>query len=270
MEVIESLENSKIKLAVKLHAKKHRDKENLFLAEGIRLVEMAVKSDWTIRFCIVTEKAASIPRVQSIINEAEEKDVPVYSVNERIYEKACGTVTPQGILAVMKKKTYDLSDIAAKNELILVMDGVQDPGNIGAMIRTADAAGLGGIAALAGSVDVYSEKVVRSSMGSLFNIPMVTGITPEEFVNYAHENGIRMLVTALDNRAKLHYNANYDGACALVFGNEGNGVSDTVLKAADETIFIPMRGGAESLNVSTAASVVVYEALRHRVYSEKD
>ncbi len=267
MELIESLENSKIKLAVKLHSKKYRDREGLFIAEGIRLVEMAVKSSWNIRCCIVTEKALENSRVKAIIDVAEKRAVPVYAVNERIYEKACGTVTPQGILAIMEKKIYALENITAKDSLILVMDGVQDPGNIGAMIRTADAAGLGGIAVLAGSVDVYSEKVVRSSMGSLFNIPVVTGIPAGEFVNYAKEKGLRMLVTALDDRAKLHYQADYEGACALVFGNEGNGVSDTVLQAADETIFIPMRGGAESLNVSTAASVVVYEALRHRHYS---
>lgn len=266
MEVIESLENSKIKLAVKLHSKKYRDKESLFLAEGIRLVEMAVKSDWNIRYCIVTEKAAEVPRVKDIIAQAGQKAIAVYAVNERIYEKACDTVTPQGILAVMEKKIYGLEDLTTKEALILVMDGVQDPGNIGAMIRTADAAGLGGIVALTGSVDVYSEKVVRSSMGSLFNIPMVTGVSEEQFVNHAGKNNLRLLVTALDDKAILHYEADYSGSCALVFGNEGNGVSDTVLKAADETVFIPMRGGAESLNVSTAAAIVTYEALRHRDY----
>lgn len=266
MERIDSPTNKKIKLVAKLHNGKYRKQENLFVAEGVRLAEMALESDWQIRFAFVSDRVLENSRVMGLLSRMEEKDVAVYSMADSIYNKAADTSNSQGVLLVMEPKLASLDDVLSGQgeRIFVVLDCVQDPGNAGTIIRTADAAGFDGVICLNGTVDVLSDKVVRSAMGSLFNIPVVMGSSADEFLHVCRKNDVKIMVTALDQEARSHFTADYNCRCAVVFGNEGNGASAEIIQGAEEKVFIPMSGKAESLNVSVAAAIVIYEAYRQR------
>lgn len=266
MERIDSSSNKKIKLVVKLHTGKYRKQEGLFVAEGVRLAEMAIESTWQTEFAFVSDRVLDNPRVQQVVSALEAKSVPVYAMTDDLYNKAAATVASQGLLLVMRQGLADIGSLVdtTGNRIFAVLDGVQDPGNAGTIIRTAEAAGFDGIICLQGTVDILSDKVVRSAMGSLFNVPIVVGVSQSDFIQTCKENDIKMMVTALDREAVNHFSADYAGRCAVIFGNEGNGATEEIIGSSDEKIFIPMSGKAESLNVSVAAAIVIYEAYRQR------
>ena len=153
--------------------------------------------------------------------------------------------------------------------LWVVLDGVQDPGNAGTILRTADAAGATAFITLEETTDLLSDKALRASMGSLFHLPVVTNVSRGTFIRFAEEQGVKLFAAALTSTACLHFSADYRDPVALVLGQEGSGVSTEILEAA-EPLYIPMVGQAESLNVSAAAAVLLYEALRQRRYSRAD
>ena len=267
MERIESASNAKIKWAASLHQRKNRERCGEFVAEGVRLAEMAAASDWPLRFCIVTESALAGERVRKIIDALDTKGCPIFIVPPNVYQKASATESPQGILLVMKAVHSSLSGLVVrKDSLFVILDRVQDPGNAGTIIRTADAAGCSGVIVLEGTVDLFSDKAVRSSMGSLFHLPIVTHVTATEWAAFMREQGISCYAALLDQEAAPYFTKDYRRASAVVFGNEGNGISSEMLDEA-EHIYIPMVGRAESLNVATSAAIVLYEAFRQR-YSE--
>ena len=280
---IESLTNPKIKLAAQLAKRMARDKTGKFLAEGVRLAEMAAASDWDVGYALVTPHAAGEPRAAAVIATLEENGVPVALVPESVYQKAGDTQTPQGLLLVLAQKQRSLDDLArltktsvsptgtatagasaaAQPPCYVVLDRIQDPGNLGTILRTADAAGMAGLILLKGTTDIYSPKVVRAAMGSLFHLPVVSGVTEEAFLSFARESGLCLYATALDAKARPYDAADFTGPTAIVFGNEGQGVSEPLL-ASSETLYIPMYGGAESLNVAVSTAIVLYEAVRQR------
>ena len=256
MERIESTANAKIKWAAALHTRKERERRGEFIAEGVRLVEEAATAGWPVCFCLVTDEALIDLRVQSIIAALEERNCPVYLVT--------ATDTPQGILLVMKKATTSLLSLKSeKVPFLAIMDQIQDPGNAGTILRTADAAGCTGIIAIEGTVDLFSDKTVRSAMGSLFHLPIVVRATYSELRSYMEENRISWFASALDEAAIPYYSADYRKAVAVVFGNEGNGISKEILGFAPH-IHIPMAGRTESLNVAASAAIILYEAFRQR------
>ena len=283
MQKIESPSNPKIKLAAQLAKRMAREKTGKFLAEGVRLAEMAAASDWDIDYALVTPHAAGEPRAAAVIATLEENGVPVALVPESVYQKAGDTQTPQGLLLVLAQKQRSLDDLArltktsvsptgtatagasaaAQPPCYVVLDRIQDPGNLGTILRTADAAGMAGLILLKGTTDIYSPKVVRAAMGSLFHLPVVSGVTEEAFLSFARESGLRLYATALDAKARPYDAADFTGPAAIIFGNEGQGVSETLL-ASSETLYIPMYGGAESLNVAVSTAIVLYEAVRQR------
>ena len=280
---IESLTNPKIKLAAQLAKRMAREKTGKFLAEGVRLAEMAAASDWDIDYALVTPHAAGEPRAAAVIATLEENGVPVALVPESVYQKAGDTQTPQGLLLVLAQKQRSLDDLArltktsvsptgtatagasaaAQPPCYVVLDRIQDPGNLGTILRTADAAGMAGLILLKGTTDIYSPKVVRAAMGSLFHLPVVSGVTEEAFLSFARESGLRLYATSLDAKARPYDAADFAGPTAIIFGNEGQGVSGPLL-ASSETLYIPMYGGAESLNVAVSTAIVLYEAVRQR------
>ncbi len=273
---IESLTNPKIKLAAQLAKRMAREKTGKFLAEGVRLAEMAAASDWDVGYALVTPHAAGEPRAAAVIATLEENGVPVALVPESVYQKAGDTQTPQGLLLVLAQKQRSLDDLArltktsvsptgtatagasaaAQPPCYVVLDRIQDPGNLGTILRTADAAGMAGLILLKGTTDIYSPK-------SLFHLPVVSGVTEEAFLSFARESGLRLYATALDAKARPYDAADFTGPAAIIFGNEGQGVSETLL-ASSETLYIPMYGGAESLNVAVSTAIVLYEAVRQR------
>ncbi len=268
MERIESAANAKVKLAASLTRRKYREETGLFAAEGMRLVEMAAQAaDWQPVFGLVTPRARENQRAARVAERLEQRGCPVYETTESIYRNAADTETPQGLLVVMKMKRQRLEDLTApagEPPLWVVLDGVQDPGNAGMILRTADAAGASGVIALPGTADLFSPKVVRGTMGSLFHLPAVTA-SAEDFLAAAQKSGWKLFAAALDPAARPHFEADFRRPAAIVFGNEGSGVSSPLLEAA-ETVFIPLRGRAESLNVAAAAAVILYEAMRQRHY----
>ncbi|MCR5757148.1 MAG: RNA methyltransferase [Selenomonas sp.] len=268
MERIDSPANKKVKLAAALKQRKQREKTGLFVAEGIRLCEMAAEADWPLEFGLLTRQLQEQERGAKLVEKLTGQNCPLYEVPEAVFAKAAGTETPQGILLVMGQKNSSLPETAEReNPLYVVMDSVQDPGNAGTIIRTADAVGADGVILLKGSVDVYGDKTVRSTMGSIFHVPVYSGVSVEELTDFVRRNDLQLLATALDETAKPHFQQDFSRGTAVVMGNEGNGVSRELLAIA-QNIYIPMYGQAESLNVGMSAAIVLYEALRQRQYRD--
>lgn len=278
-EKIESAANKKIKLAARLKKRKNRRETGLFIAEGVRLAELAVASDYEIEFALYTEDCAADARAAVVLAALESRGVTLCETTAALYKKASATETPQGLMLIMRAKKYRLAELmavdtdsaatssaSAQAPLFVVLDGVQDPGNVGTIIRTADAVGASGVILLEGTADAYSDKTVRASMGSLFHIPMVEGARAAELLTLMEERGLTLYATALDETAREHFAQDFTRPCAIVLGNEGSGVSEAVLARAEKT-YIPMYGHAESLNVGMSAAIVLYEAVRQRRFS---
>ena len=255
------LQNPVVKAAAELKQKKYRTQNGLYLAEGLRTAEEAVayKAVETL-FYVATDD----DRTMRLLEDAAMQNIKLVCVNENVMKKIADTETPQGIIAVCKMRQPKLECLLASGKMLLVLDRVGDPGNIGTMLRTADAAGIGGLVLLKGCADIYAPKTVRSSMGSLFHIPVLSGVSEQEFVSAAKKAGYDLLVTCLDGADNL-YKADLSGRIAFVMGNEAGGVSETLLEKADKRVYIPMAGRAESLNVAMAAGIVMFEALRRKV-----
>lgn len=257
------LQNPLVKAAAELKQKKYRQQRGEFLAEGLRTVEEAVafKAAQQI-FYTATEDE----RTLKLLEQAASMHLKLTCVSEAVMKKIADTETPQGIIAVCRMQEQPLEQLLASGKLLLVLDRVGDPGNIGTMLRTADAAGVGGIILLKGTADIYAPKTVRSSMGSLFHVPVLSGVAEQEFIDNAKKAGYQLLVTALDGADNL-YQADLKGRLAFVMGNEAGGVSVSLLQQADKRVFIPVRGKAESLNVAMAAGIVMFEAMRRNYFA---
>lgn len=249
MERIESKKNVKIKNAKKLHTRKGREKLGSFLIEGEHLVEEALKWNVIINE-IYVEENFNIP------SKWEMNHVPVYLVNDKIMKEICETETPQGVVAVCEllgRKPLQLEE----NGKYLMIDQVQDPGNLGTMIRTADSVGLSGVILGNGTVDIYNSKVMRSTQGSLFHLPVVKGELVE-WIEKLKEADIPIYGTALNEEAKAYKVVQEQESFALIVGNEGSGVSEELLRQTTENLYIPSYGHAESLNVAIATGVLLY------------
>ena len=258
---ITSVQNALVKAAADLKQKKYRLERQLFLAEGLRTVEEAIGSESVEQIFYTTIEDE---RTRRVLETAAEKGVALYCVSESVMKKISDTDSPQGIVAVCKMQNVKLESLFATGNMLLVLDRVADPGNVGTMLRTADAAGIGGIVLLKGCVDIYAPKTVRSTMGSLFHVPVFAGADEAQFVKAAKRAGYELLVTSLEGADNL-YKADLRGRLAFVMGNEANGVTESLLAEADKRVYIPMTGRAESLNVAMAAGIVMFEALRRKL-----
>lgn len=259
MEFIQSIQNGKVKDWAKLLTKKGREKEQSYLVEGPHLVEEAIKGQADIGALLMTEGYIRSNRLNSFITEHPSR---CFLVSEQVLHKLSDTETPQGILAVIRMKKWSLAPFLEGNRLLLLLDAIQDPGNLGTMIRTADAAGVDGIILGKGTVDVYNSKAVRSTMGSLFHLPIVQ----EDLLHVCDmlvEHQFNITATSLEG-AIPYDEASYIGPTAIVIGNEGNGVSQEVLSRSHSRVKIPIYGQAESLNAAVAAAIMMYEAIRQR------
>ncbi|MED4299389.1 RNA methyltransferase [Geobacillus stearothermophilus] len=244
MKRIESPKNARVKQWKKLLTKKGRDETGLFLLEGFHLVEEAVKSRAPLVELMVDERTAIPP--------GWDVSVPVVIVTEAVMKAISSTETPQGIAAVCRKLPAELEGV----KTALLIDAVQDPGNLGTMIRTADAAGIDAVILGEGCADVYNPKVVRATQGSLFHLPVVKGDLAQWIARFK-EQGIPVYGTALEN-AVDYRTVPPSSSFALLVGNEGSGVRREWLEMTTETIYIPIYGQAESLNVAVAAGILLY------------
>ena len=264
-EIITSQQNKFIKLAVSLKLKKYRDELGLFIVEGVRLVEEAAQSNWAVETCIYTMEALEQERVQKIITGLTAKNCRMIQVSTLIYDKITDTKEPQGIMAIVEKYTYQISSVLNPRQkpFFVVLDELQDPGNVGTIIRTAAAAGCTGIFLTKGCTDVFSNKVVRGSMGSIFHVPIFEGLTQCQILACFAERDIKLLATSLES-SNVYFTVDFTPAIAVVFGNEGNGVSQQLLEHSQDRLYIPLLGQVESLNVAASAAIILYEAVRQR------
>lgn len=243
------------KAAAFLKQKKYRTERQEFLVEGLRAVEEAVEYGKvkTIFFVPTNDE-----RTNALLKKAANKGIEISETYEGYMVQIADTTTPQGVIAICLMPQNKLQNIFDGKGMILVLDRVQDPGNFGTILRTADAAGIGGIISLSGSVDAYSPKVIRSSMGSIFHIPLVENVSESEFLQAATKFNYDIVATSLKD-GKSIYETKCKPQSAIIVGNEANGVSPVFLKTANKKVFIPMRGRAESLNVAMAAGVIMFE-----------
>ena len=258
MKELSSVSNPIVKAAAELKQKKYRTEQQAFLVEGMRSVEEAVNCGIVKQLFVLKGSKTASERQAAIIAAAAAEGVELYEVTEPVMKKIADTETPQALTAVVAKQSAALEELAAAGGIVLVLDRIGDPGNLGTMIRTADAAGISGVVLLAGCTDIFAPKAVRSTMGSLLHIPVAEGIC------WARKNGYEITVTCLENADSL-YQTDLQGPVAVVVGSEAEGVSDGLLEAAVKKVFIPMEGQAESLNAAVAAGIVMFECLRQRL-----
>lgn len=256
---IESPDNNRIKLVRKLRNRKARDEEHLMVIEGLNLVSEALRRNIRTEFIMISDGWDC----ELADKLAEDDSVQACVVQESVFNKLTDAENGVGILAVIDRSQIELTDMSSIPEEanVLVLDRLQDPGNIGTMIRTAVAAGYGMIIAVKGTADVYSPKVLRATAGMIFDIPIVYVDDTQALADLIKVLGKRIAVTTVDGGVP-YYEEDLKSGIALVIGNEGNGVSDEVLELADIRVTIPMRGEIESLNAAVSAAILMYESVR--------
>jgi RNA methyltransferase, TrmH family len=262
MEIV-SVSNPRVKQWSQLLTKRGREEQKSFLLEGTHLTLEAFRSEAGLQ-TVLYSLDKGIP--EELAPFKDKGGAEWIGVSDTVLAKCTETQTPQGIVAVCRKLPWSSTDLLNQpNALVVAVDGVQDPGNLGTIIRSADAVGASGVLLGRGTVDVYNPKTVRSTMGSLFHLPVAEGDL-RELLPAAREKGIRLVGTRLG--ASRHcYELDLTEPVWLLMGNEGSGLSSDIEAYVDTDVVIPMRGKAESLNVAMAASVLLYEAMRQRHYS---
>lgn len=248
--------NARYKLVKSLLLKKNRVKNKMYTVEGIKSVHDAIFAKVPIEMIFMSEEYFKSSDIDFV------SDYNCFKVPDSMFLSLCDTETPQGILAVIRieKENEFKPD---ENRMYIYCDKVSDPGNLGTIIRTADAAGFGAVLLSEGCADLYSPKTVRSSMGSFFHIPVYENINKQQ-LEKVKENGFKFYCGALSDNTVDYSDADYTVPSIIAVGNEANGICDEILKIADLCVKIPIFGEAESLNVGIAAAVLMYEALRQR------
>ncbi|MFC7321097.1 TrmH family RNA methyltransferase [Halobacillus campisalis] len=240
--MLTSLNNPKVKEWKKLQKRKYRRKNGRFIVEGSHLVEEALNSDWDVEEIILRE-GSSLDLIEG---------VPATYVSHQVFQEIAETETPQGMAAIVNYKEFPYR----QQDFSLLIDSVQDPGNLGTLIRTADAAGFSQVIIGEGSVDPFNEKVLRSTQGSLFHLPIIQGKL-EQYVEAINSEGVPLYAAALEG-AVPYKKFEPKGRAAIIVGNEGQGIRKELLDLVDDKVYIPIYGQAESLNVAIAAAILMY------------
>lgn len=261
---IASVNNPRVKDWAQLLEKKHRTRQGKYIIEGIHLVQEALEHSAAIE-CIAYDIDRGIPN--ELGKYTRTSDVEWIGVSPAVIAKCTDTVTPQAVFAVIRKDDKQADELLRKpDSLVIVLDRLQDPGNVGTIIRSADAAGADGVILGRGSADVYNPKTIRSTMGSFFHLPVVEAdlrvILPE-----AKELGVTLVSTSLAAEHSC-YSYDFKGSRWIVIGNEGSGVSEEINELVDDAVIIPSKGQAESLNAAMAATVLLFEAMRQRHFNK--
>lgn len=242
-------------------AKKRRE-DNVFLAEGIKMLREAPK-DW-IKEVYLTEEVLQRLRKEDGEVLAKIENTGYELLSDEVMKKVSDTQTPQGALVVLNRPSYTLDDIVGSGEgTFMVLENLQDPGNLGTIIRTGEGAGIRGVIMSQDTVDIYNPKTIRATMGSVYRVPFIYVETLSNSICYLKEKGVRTYAAHLKG-TKQYYEFSYTGGTAFLIGNEGNGLKKETADLADEYLRIPMEGQVESLNAAIAATILMYEAYRQR------
>lgn len=262
-EVITSTRNPLVRELRTLHRRKERDLSGRYLVEGIRTVETALQAGAPLEKIIYIPDLLEDPRGRRLLALAHGRGIPLIRVSERVLDVIADTKTPSGVVAVARVERPDFRRVVGSASTLVIADRIQDPGNLGTIIRIADAAGIAGVLVTPGSVDPYNPKTVRASAGSLFHVPVVDLGEEEEgeAVALLQGRGVRVLVADAHGE-RVYSEVDYSPPVAVVLGNEAAGVSSLWRSVALTTVRIPIFGKAESLNVASAAAILLYEFAR--------
>lgn len=255
--MITSVRNPRVAAALKLHKRAFRERERAFLVEGAQVLGEALASGRALSSLFHTEPSGDLVR------RAAEAGAETIQVSEEILERLARTVTPQGFVGVAPFVDVPLPDLPDTPSCVALLHAVRDPGNAGTVLRSADAVGADAVVFTATSVDVYNEKAVRSSAGSLFHLPVVRGPETPEAIAVLRARGMRILAMDAAGEADL-YEQDLADPVAFVFGNEAWGLPEEVAALADDVVRVPISGRAESLNLAAAATVCMFEWERQR------
>lgn len=263
MQQITSTQNALVKKILQLQEKSRlRKKEGLFIIEGQRELSLAIKGGFYIDTILFYEDLVTLTSVQEYQSEAK-----LISISKDVYEKLAYRSSTEGVLAIVKTKEHALNNIefTTKTPLLLVAEAPEKPGNIGALLRTADAANIDAVIIANPKTDLYNPNIVRSSVGCVFTIPIATGST-DEIITFLKEHHINIYAATLQNANHYHLE-DYTKASAIVVGTEATGLSQEWRDAATKNVIIPMQGQIDSMNVSVAAGILTFEAKRQRNFN---
>ncbi|MGI6647933.1 MAG: TrmH family RNA methyltransferase [Bacillota bacterium] len=286
---ITSRHNPQVKYVRALSQRKFREQEGRFVIEGVRLLEEAVRAtaktaakvsarttaQFTLETVFVSSELVQTQRIYNLFRELRKIGSEVYTVPPRVLEVMADTVSPQGMVGVVRRaKTSETANrlteltqqLGQSNEtlppLVLVLDRIQDPGNLGTLLRTAEAAGVAEVWLTRGTVDPFSAKVLRSTMGSIFRVPLTTEIDYVQVLELS-QAGLKLVATEV-GVSKPYYQADLAVPLAILLGNEGSGLDESLKLASQEVVNIPLAGEVESLNVAVAGAILLFEARRQR------
>ena len=260
MQRIMSKDNSILKHIKRLKEKKYRDEYGEYIIEGLKLIKEAVQENAEIKYIVVCDGCDNSEIIESHLKYEMARLDFIY-VPQNIFKMISDVENPQGVLAVIRKKTND--EINIKEEVILALDDIQDPGNLGTILRTADSVGLKQILVSKGTADCFNPKVVRSTMGAIFRVNVIECEDLKHTLKELQNKEYKVMITSLKAKNSI-YNTDYNKK-VIVIGNEANGVSKEIQNIADEKVIIPMLGKTESLNASVATGVVLYEYVRQKL-----
>ena len=261
MQVITSKDNEFVKHVKKLKEKKYRDQSQEFIIEGIKLVKEAIEEKANIKQIIICDNCEDTGIIPKDLMYEIAKYNCIY-VTENILKTMSDVNAPQGIMAIIGRNNKE-KDIDYNQDIIVVLDDIQDPGNLGTILRTVDSIGLNQILVSKGTADCYNPKVVRSTMGAIFRIKIIECADLEQTLKEIQKNNFKLVVSSLQTNNSL-YDINFNKK-VIIIGNEAKGVEPQIQKMADEKIKIPMLGKTESLNASVATGIILYEYVRQKI-----
>lgn len=261
-ERISSLQNPRIKNILRLAKASERRRQELIVIEGFREIRMAVQSGFVVRELYVAPEVNPHPEMPALLAELPD-DCQVFEITRPVFEKVAYRDNSDGLIALAEPKALSLDGLKlSSNPLVLVMESPEKPGNIGAILRTADAAALDAVIVCDPRTDLYNSNVIRASLGCIFSC-QVAVCSSREAIDFLRQRGIRTHAAAL-TASHFYYEADFTGPAAIVMGSEADGLTKLWLDEADMQIKIPMGGRVDSLNLSTSAAVLVFDAKRQR------
>ncbi len=247
---------------------KNRKKENAFLLEGVKMVEEALRDNLGVQMVVATPSLVQ-HHGRGVLKLAESKQTDILWISEKLMDSVSESKTSQPVMALVRMRQHTVEEILSHDsKLIVVAHQLQDPGNLGTIIRTSEAVGASGVAITPKTVDPYNSKTVRASMGSILRLPIVHLTDSAEFIKKCKQLGFQTVATALTGK-QTHFDVDLRKPTVVIFGREGSGLSADILEHVDVQVRIPMAKAIDSLNVATSAAVILYEAMRQRMQQDE-
>lgn len=258
MNTIKSKDNNKIKYIRSLNTKKKREEENAFIVEGIKFVYEAINERQNINYLLFSEQSLNKTDVKELYNLSVKSGFESYICDEDVFKSAADTINAQGVIAVVGKNEYDADYILKNYKFVIMCDRIQDPGNLGTIIRTSDAFGPAAVILNKGCVDAHNPKVVRATAGAIFRVPFIYMDSDVDTIKALNEHEFKIISTVVESEYSFD-NIKEENKICVVIGNEGKGVSQEIIENSHMNITIKMPGRSESLNASIAAGISIYE-----------